>query len=93
MGEKVEKQKKDSDKLTKILEGIVELRSDVKHLTQRMDARAQEIKTLESRVEALEVRLAVNDQQTKKNSSWFDYIFKAVVMLFAGYIAARLELK
>ena len=41
-----------------------------------MDTRAAEIEKLTSRVEALEVKLAVNDHKTDKNSNWFDYIFK-----------------
>lgn len=65
-----------SKKVEKILEGIVEIRNDVKHLTSRMDTRAAEIEKLTSRVEALEVKLAVNDHKTEKNSNWFDYIFK-----------------
>lgn len=32
-----------SKKVEKILEGIVEIRNDVKHLTSRMDTRAAEI--------------------------------------------------
>ena len=60
-----------SKKVEKILEGIVEIRNDVKHLTSRMDTRAAEIEKLTSRVEALEVKLAVNDHKTEKNSNWF----------------------
>lgn len=82
-----------SKKVEKILEGIVEIRNDVKHLTSRMDTRAAEIEKLTSRVEALEVKLAVNDHKTEKNSNWFDYIFKGALVLLVGYVAAKVGLK
>lgn len=82
-----------SKKVAKILEGIVEIRNDVKHLTSRMDTRAAEIEKLTSRVEALEVKLAVNDHKTEKNSNWFDYIFKGALVLLVGYVAAKVGLK
>ena len=82
-----------SKKVEKILEGIVEIRNDVKHLTSRMDTRAAEIEKLTSRVEALEVKLAVNDHKTEKNSNWFDYIFKGALVLLIGYVAAKIGLK
>lgn len=82
-----------SKKVEKILEGIVEIRNDVKHLTSRMDTRAAEIEKLTSRVEALEVKLAVNDHKTEKNSNWFDYIFKGALVLIIGYIASKVGLK
>lgn len=82
-----------SKKVEKILEGIVEIRNDVKHLTSRMDTRAAEIEKLTSRVEALEVKLAVNDHKTDKNSNWFDYIFKGALVVLAGYAATKIGLK
>lgn len=82
-----------SKKVEKILEGIVEIRNDVKHLTSRMDSRVEEINKLTSRVEALEVKLAVNDHKTDKNSNWFDYIFKGALVLLVGYVAAKIGLK
>lgn len=82
-----------SKKVEKILEGIVEIRNDVKHLTSRMDTRAAEIEKLTSRVEALEVKLAVNDHKTEKNSNWFDYIFKGALVILFGYVAAKIGLK
>ena len=82
-----------SKKVEKILEGIVEIRNDVKHLTSRMDTRAAEIEKLTSRVEALEVKLAVNDHKTEKNSNWFDYIFKGALVIIAGYVATKVGLK
>lgn len=80
-------------KVEKILEGIVEIRNDVKHLTSRMDTRAAEIEKLTSRVEALEVKLAVNDHKTEKNSNWFDYIFKGALVIITGYVASKVGLK
>lgn len=80
-------------KFEKILEGIVEIRNDVKHLTSRMDSRVEEINKLTSRVEALEIKLAVNDHKTDKNSNWFDYIFKGALVLIAGYVASKVGLK
>lgn len=80
-------------KIEKILEGIVEIRNDVKHLTSRMDSRVEEINKLTSRVEALEVKLAVNDHKTEKNSNWFDYIFKGALVIIAGYVASKVGLK
>lgn len=82
-----------SKKVEKILEGIVEIRNDVKHLTSRMDSRVEEINKLTSRVEALEIKLAVNDHKTDKNSDWFDYIFKGALVVLIGYVAAKLGLK
>lgn len=82
-----------SKKVEKILEGIVEIRNDVKHLTSRMDSRVAEIEKLTSRVEALEIKLAVNDQKTDKNSNWFDYIIKGALVLLVGYVAAKIGLK
>lgn len=82
-----------SKKVEKILEGIVEIRNDVKHLTSRMDSRVEEINSLTGRVEALEIKLAVNDNKTDKNSNWFDYIFKGALILIAGYVASKVGLK
>ena len=82
-----------SKKVEKILEGIVEIRNDVKHLTSRMDSRVEEINKLTSRVEALEIKLAVNDHKTNKNSNWFDYIFKGALVVLASYVATKIGLK
>lgn len=82
-----------SKSVEKILEGIVEIRNDVKHLTSRMDSRVEEINKLTCRVEALEIKLAVNDHKTDKNSNWFDYIFKGALVILAGYVAAKVGLK
>lgn len=82
-----------SKKVEKILEGIVEIRNDVKHLTSRMDSRVEEINKLTGRVEALEIKLAVNDHKTEKNSNWFDYIFKGALVVLAGYVATKIGLK
>lgn len=82
-----------NNKVEKILEGIVEIRNDVKHLTSRMDSRVAEIEKLTSRVEALEIKLAVNDHKTEKNSNWFDYLFKGALVILAGYVAAKIGLK
>ena len=82
-----------NERLEKIFALQVELKNDIKHLTQRMDTRAEEIKELAARMSALETRMAVNDLQTKKNSSWFDYVFKSVMALVAGYVAVRVGLK
>lgn len=83
----------DEDKLTQILEGIAELRNDMKHLTQRMDTRVMEIEKLNDRVQTLEIKLALNDQKTNKTAGWFDYVFKGILALFAGYVAVRIGLK
>ena len=93
MGESKEEKKLGDGKIEKILEGIVEIRNDVKHLTSRMDSRVEEINKLTSRVEALEIKLAVNDHKTDKNSNWFDYIFKGALVLIAGYVASKVGLK
>ena len=82
-----------SKKVEKILEGIVEIRNDVKHLTSRMDSRVEEINKLTNRVEALEIKLAVNDHKTDKNSNWFEYIFKGALVVLAGYVATKIGLK
>ena len=81
------------DKLERILTQLTELTAEVKHLNQRMDSRSAEIGKLTERVGALEVRLAVNDRQTDKNSGWFDYVFKGILTVFIGYVALRLGLK
>lgn len=81
------------DKLERILTQLTELTAEVKHLNQRMDSRSAEIGKLTERVSALEVRLAVNDKQTDKNSGWFDYVFKGIITVFIGYVALRLGLK
>lgn len=93
MGEGKEEKKLGDGKIEKILEGVVEIRNDVKHLTSRMDSRVEEINKLTSRVEALEIKLAVNDQKTDKNSDWFDYIIKGALVILIGYIAAKVGLK
>ena len=82
-----------SKKVEKILEGIVEIRNDVKHLTSRMDSRVEEINKLNSKMEALEIKLAVNDHKTDKNSGWFDYLFKGALVVLAGYVATKIGLK
>lgn len=82
-----------NERLEKIFALQVELKNDMKHLTQRMDTRAEEIRELATRVSGLETRMAVNDLQTKKNSSWFDYAFKGVMALVVGYVAVRVGLK
>ena len=79
--------------LERILTQITDLTAEVRHLNQRMDARAAEIGKLSDRVSALEVRLAVNDKQTAKNAGWFEHMFKAVLTLFMGYVALRLGMK
>ena len=81
------------DKLERILTQLTELTAEVKHLNQRMDSRAAEIRELTARVSALEVRLAVNDNQTNKNSGWFEYVFKGIITVLIGYVAIRLGLK
>lgn len=93
MSDEDDKIELNSKKVEKILEGIVEIRNDVKHLTSRMDSRVEEINKLNSRVEALEIKLAVNDHKTEKNSNWFDYIFKGALVILAGYVAAKIGLK
>ena len=93
MSDEDESEELSSKKVEKILEGIVEIRNDVKHLTSRMDSRVEEINKLTSRVEALEIKLAVNDQKTDKNSNWFDYIIKGALVLLVGYVAAKIGLK
>ena len=64
----MEKQRQVSTK--EIFEMLVEVRNEIKHLTQRMDTRVTEISALGERVKNLEIKLAVNDQMTKKNSGW-----------------------
>lgn len=93
MSDEDESEELSSKKVEKILEGIVEIRNDVKHLTSRMDSRVEEINKLTSRVEALEIKLAVNDHKTDKNSNWFDYIFKGALVVLAGYVATKIGLK
>ena len=93
MNDEDDKEELNSKKVEKILEGIVEIRNDVKHLTSRMDSRVEEINKLTSRVEALEIKLAVNDHKTDKNSNWFDYIFKGALVILAGYVASKVGLK
>lgn len=93
MSDENELEELSSKKVEKILEGIVEIRNDVKHLTSRMDSRVEEINKLTSRVEALEIKLAVNDHKTNKNSNWFDYIFKGALVVLAGYVATKIGLK
>lgn len=93
MNDEDESEELSSKKVEKILEGIVEIRNDVKHLTSRMDSRVEEINKLTSRVEALEIKLAVNDHKTDKNSNWFDYIFKGALVVLAGYVATKIGLK
>jgi len=93
MSDEDESEELSSKKVEKILEGIVEIRNDVKHLTSRMDSRVEEINKLTSRVEALEIKLAVNDHKTNKNSNWFDYIFKGALVVLAGYVATKIGLK
>ena len=93
MSDENESEELSSKKVEKILEGIVEIRNDVKHLTSRMDSRVEEINKLTSRVEALEIKLAVNDHKTEKNSNWFDYIFKGALVVLAGYVATKIGLK
>ena len=93
MSDENESEELSSKKVEKILEGIVEIRNDVKHLTSRMDSRVEEINKLTSRVEALEIKLAVNDHKTDKNSNWFDYIFKGALVVLAGYVATKIGLK
>ena len=93
MSDEDESEELSSKKVEKILEGIVEIRNDVKHLTSRMDSRVEEINSLTGRGEALEIKLAVNDNKTDKNSNWFDYIFKGALILIAGYVASKVGLK
>lgn len=93
MSDENELEELSSKKVEKILEGIVEIRNDVKHLTSRMDSRVEEINKLTSRVEALEIKLAVNDHKTNKNSNWFDYIFKGALVVLASYVATKIGLK
>lgn len=93
MSDEDDTEKLSNKNVEKILEGIVEIRNDVKHLTLRMDSRVEEINKLTSRVEALEIKLAVNDHKTDKNSNWFDYIFKGALVLIAGYVASKVGLK
>lgn len=93
MSDEDESEESSSKKVEKILEGIVEIRNDVKHLTSRMDSRVEEINKLTSRVEALEIKLAVNVHKTEKNSNWFDYIFKGALVVLAGYVATKIGLK
>lgn len=93
MSDEDESEELSSKKVEKILEGIVEIRNEVKHLTSRMDSRVEEINKLTSRVEALEIKLAVNDHKTDKNSNWFDYIFKGALVVLAGYVATKIGLK
>lgn len=93
MGDEYNSEEFSNKKVEKILEGIVEIRNDVKHLTSRMDSRVEEINKLTSRVEALEIKLAVNDHKTDKNSNWFDYIFKGALVVLAGYVATKIGLK
>lgn len=81
------------EKFEKILEALVELKNDVKHLTVRMDTRTAEIKDLAERVKNIEINMAVNDHLTAKNTGWLDYAFKGLIALFAGFIAVRLGLK
>lgn len=49
MSDKDNSEELSSEKVEKILEGIIEIRNDVKHLTLRMDTRAAEIEKLTSR--------------------------------------------
>lgn len=81
------------EKFEKIMESLVELRNDLKHLTQRVDTRTKEIEILENRVANLEVKFAVSDQQVRKNATWIDYVFKGVITIFVGFVAVRLGLK
>lgn len=81
------------DRLEQIFKEIAEVHNDVKHLTSRMDTRAAEIEKLTEKLHALDVRLSVNDRQTARSAGWFDYMFKGLVTLFAGFVAMRIGLK
>lgn len=84
---------KEENKISRILEEVIEMRSDIKHLTDRMNTRVAEIEKLDNRVKQLEINLAVNDHKTNKAAGWFDYAFKGTIAILTSYIALKLGLK
>lgn len=83
----------DESKISRILEEVIEMRNDMKHLTDRMNTRVTEIEKLDERVKQLEINLAVNDHKTNKAAGWFDYAFKGILAVLASYVALKLGLK
>lgn len=83
----------DEEKIEKILLGITKLSNDMEHLKTRMDSKSGEIKEINERLNGFEVRLALNDQKTNRNNDWFDYVFKGIITVLAGYVAIKIGLK
>ena len=76
-----------------IYESLAEIKTEIKHLSHRMDTRVTEIETLKTELGNLKIQLAVNDKQTSKNTDWFDYLIKMAIICLLGYMAVKVGLK
>ena len=76
-----------------IYESLAEIKTEIKHLSHRMDTRVTEIETLKTEMGNLKIQLAVNDKQTAKNTDWFDYLIKMAITCLLGYLAVKVGLK
>lgn len=76
-----------------IYESLAEIKTEIKHLSHRMDTRVTEIETLKTELGNLKIQLAINDKQTSKNTEWFDYLIKIAITCLLGYVAVKVGLK
>ena len=76
-----------------IFESLAEIKTEIKHLSHRMDTIVTEIETLITELVNLKIQLAVNDKQTSKNTDWFDYLIKMAITCLLGYMAVKVGLK
>lgn len=76
-----------------IFESLAEIKTEIKHLSHRMDTRVTEIETLKTELGNLKIQLAINDKQTSKNTEWFDYLIKIAITCLLGYVAVKVGLK
>lgn len=76
-----------------IYQSLAEIKTEIKHLSHRMDTRVTEIETLKTELGNLKIQLAINDKQTSKNTEWFDYLIKIAITCLLGYVAVKVGLK
>lgn len=91
MDEKTEQKLKDD--YMQMRTEFVEMRSELSHMRNAVEVMTQTLGRLSERMNTLEMRLAVNDVHTQKNTGWVNWVATGIGTILIGYIAVKVGLK
>lgn len=82
-----------NEETKKLLIEYTQMSTDFRHMKESLDVMAQTIGRLSERINTLEMRLAVNDVHTGRNSNWLQWVATGIGGILMAYIAVKVGLK